>query len=798
MIVATQPDDGRIRRRYGSILARRPLPISHRDPKQQDTTPGFGARIVHLWRYGMYHPDEDLLGVIDAAVDSLTTQIKAAEGILTGPRLASLHALRKELNVELQDEVPELSVLLGIEAKINALYPPSVQRRRAWMVEERFRRVASGHAADYWATDRTEKRVSEQHGARLDQADHDVAAAEAAEASASAALERAAAELKAAEDAFAAALGGEPEAEVDPELDRLEALKKSDPGGAETAALDEKRGPLLPLRARARAARAAQPPAQAEKDAASWVLEQARLERALVEARYEVERVQARLRGTDRAAREAPGGGPAAGDATAAVDEELSAAQTGVNQAAAAVEAHEATRPANVPAPPPRGPGAAAGSGAAAPAGSSLPFDADAQSLLGYIHSAYLMGIARERAVRDLMRWLMMRFWTANLIFLLSLFAAWGILKLLTTDAYQYHALIGGLFVIAVIGRIGATMSVVQRLQKAVGTNVLANDPIQELTRLRTGKNGINVALFSGGVFALLMYILFASGIPAILGLDDGAAPAISTIQRQEQMELEQRLRSQNIAARAREASQQEDVVRDLERQVAGTQSPPSPTATTGTTAPPGSTGAQPQPAADPAVAAALQARLERERERLDDLRRTAVDLAATAHPDPGTAPAGEAQDTQQPATDDEAPAGNVVADAGNAAAGNGSVEVANAAAEQAAPEANAAGNVAGEPAGNATAAKGAAPAAAPAEGEKPNTQQSGPRPEQCMAKEPCDPFVLLADALGLADREDFFKLLIWAFLAGFAERLVPDALDAIARRGRRRQRTGGAGEETA
>src|SRR6185436_17745702 len=118
-------------------ISTRPLPLPR---------PGHGGgwfrRLSLAWRYGWAHPDEDLLGVIDAAGDALRAQMASARAVLSGNALQKAIEIEKELEEELCQDVPGLATLLGFEARINALYPPAIQRRRAWMLRERFERVA--------------------------------------------------------------------------------------------------------------------------------------------------------------------------------------------------------------------------------------------------------------------------------------------------------------------------------------------------------------------------------------------------------------------------------------------------------------------------------------------------------------------------------------------------------------------------------------------------------------------------------------------------------------------------------
>ena len=63
--------------------------------------------------------------------------------------------------------------------------------------------------------------------------------------------------------------------------------------------------------------------------------------------------------------------------------------------------------------------------------------EADAQTLLGYIHTSYLMTIGREKAIRDLKRWLLMRFWMFLFWLTVALALIWLILK--TTQVLEAY-----------------------------------------------------------------------------------------------------------------------------------------------------------------------------------------------------------------------------------------------------------------------------------------------------------------------------------------------------------------------
>ena len=72
--------------------------------------------------------------------------------------------------------------------------------------------------------------------------------------------------------------------------------------------------------------------------------------------------------------------------------------------------------------------------------------------------------------------------------------------------------------VIAISGMAGALMSIIRRLQDVGLKSLSTSDPIMDLSGLDAGFIGIAIALFSGAIFAVLLYMLFIAGMSNIAG----------------------------------------------------------------------------------------------------------------------------------------------------------------------------------------------------------------------------------------------------------------------------------------
>lgn len=127
---------------------------------------------------------------------------------------------------------------------------------------------------------------------------------------------------------------------------------------------------------------------------------------------------------------------------------------------------------------------------------------ADLEALIDQISLIYQARLAREKALAILKR---------NL-FLTGIVLTWGILFVI----YSYQ-LATTFAVIVASGMVGAVMSIFRRIQVTQITPI--SDPVVELSSLEHGKIGIWLSMFSGGVFAVVLYILFASGLFTVPGV---------------------------------------------------------------------------------------------------------------------------------------------------------------------------------------------------------------------------------------------------------------------------------------
>jgi hypothetical protein len=324
----------------------------------------------------------------------------------------------------------------------------------------------------------------------------------------------------------------------------------------------------------------------------------------------------------------------------------------------------------------------------------------DMQAVLSYIQGGRIVSMARETAISRLKGWLIGRFWAGMASAVIALIVA----RLIWPDAGGHAALVSALVLIMLASRLGAITSIGRRMNDDnLGIGV-GDDSIFTLASLGSGRNGLALALLSSNVFGLVVFALFASGVPSSLGIVGGIAPTFRDV----------------ALSPLREKAQADSMLVTSRKK-------------------------------DEAAACA----------------------APTAKP----APANSASATP-PKTDPAGPAAN-----SSTAAPQGPAAGASAPAPAAAPAANA-------------AAPGVACAAATLvrKDAEDTANQSAAAAALATRTTAADGssadkwFGALANALGLFSVPDLFKMLIWAFIAGFAEQLVPDMLDSIATRAKAAQ----------
>ncbi|CAN5621451.1 hypothetical protein BH10PSE5_BH10PSE5_25880 [soil metagenome] len=102
----------------------------------------------------------------------------------------------------------------------------------------------------------------------------------------------------------------------------------------------------------------------------------------------------------------------------------------------------------------------------------------------------------------------------AGLFLLIALFALLASAHWLGVDQG-----VANLIAIAAAGGLGAILSIMRRMQDANTTGPLKTDPVQQISALRQGYPSLALAACTGPLFALTLFVVFASGLVTIKGL---------------------------------------------------------------------------------------------------------------------------------------------------------------------------------------------------------------------------------------------------------------------------------------
>jgi hypothetical protein len=140
---------------------------------------------------------------------------------------------------------------------------------------------------------------------------------------------------------------------------------------------------------------------------------------------------------------------------------------------------------------------------------------AEVRTLLERLRLAYSVVHFRNCYLRSI-RW---RFLAALLIELILLVA------ILTTGRQFQSISLANFGLVALVGILGSTVSILRRSQSIATAETFTDDPMVQVSALRFGRWGIYAAVFSGPVFAIVLALVFMGGIINV----DGLTPVFCT-----------------------------------------------------------------------------------------------------------------------------------------------------------------------------------------------------------------------------------------------------------------------------